>query len=99
MNFCLNVFGKTCLVTVTPREVLDANILVWVLGALLKRGHVLPVLPVLRPEVVGVEATTNQAGNDSTFIKLVSAIEFIPEVCFNGERTRWTICARGLGKH
>jgi hypothetical protein len=27
---------------------------------------VLPVLPVLIPEVVGVEAATDQAGNDST---------------------------------
>jgi hypothetical protein len=33
-------------------------------GAFLERGHVLPVLPVLGPEVVGIETATNQAGND-----------------------------------
>ena len=57
--------GKTHLVTVTPWVVLHTDVLVGVLGALLKRRHVLPVLPVLGPEVVGVDATTDQAGNDS----------------------------------
>lgn len=58
--------GKTHLVTVAKREVLDADVLVGVLGALLKRGHVIPVLPVLIPEVVSVDATANQAGDNST---------------------------------
>lgn len=58
--------GKTHLVTVAKGEVLHADILVGVLGALLERGHVLPVLPVLIPEVVSVDATANQAGDNST---------------------------------
>ena len=70
----------TYLVTVSPREVLDTNVLVGVLGALLKRRHVLPVLPVLGPEVVGVEATTNQTGDDSTVSQLVSVIQLKAKV-------------------
>ena len=57
---------ETHLVAVAPGEVLDADVLVGVLGALLERGHVLPVLPVLVPEVVSVDATANQAGDNST---------------------------------
>lgn len=65
----IHVNAGTCtyLVTVTPGEVLGADILVGVFGTLLKRGHVVPVLPVLVPQVVGVDATTDEAGNNSTF--------------------------------
>lgn len=56
---------ETHLVTITPGVVLGTDVLVGVLGALLKRRHVVPVLPVLIPQVVGIEAATNQAGNDS----------------------------------
>lgn len=63
------VTGKTHLVTVTEGVVLHADVLVGVLGTLLERGHVLPVLPVLLPEVVGVDATANQAGDDGTALQ------------------------------
>ena len=53
------------LVTIAPGVVLGTDVLVGVLGTLLQRGHVAPVLPVLGPQVVGVQATTNEAGNDS----------------------------------
>jgi hypothetical protein len=56
---------ETNLVTISPGEVLAADVLVGVLGTLLERGHVVPVLPVLVPQVVGVQATANQAGDDS----------------------------------
>jgi hypothetical protein len=72
----------TYLVTVSEGEVLDTDVLVRVLGALLKRGHVGPVLPVLSPEVVSVEATANQAGNNGAVNQLVSLGElqskFVP---------------------
>jgi hypothetical protein len=54
----------THLVTVAPGVVLHADVLVGVLGALLERGHVLPVLPVLGPKAVGVETAADQAGDD-----------------------------------
>jgi len=44
------------LVTIAPREVAGADVLEGVLDALLQRGHVRPVLPMLSPEVVSVEA-------------------------------------------
>lgn len=53
------------LVAIAPRVVLGADVLVGVLDALLQGGHVLPVLPVLGPEVVGVEACEQEAGEDS----------------------------------
>lgn len=63
--------GVTYLIAVSPREVLHADVLVRVLGTLLKRGHVFPVFPVLVPEVVGVETTTNQARNHGTIQVLI----------------------------
>lgn len=51
------------LVAVAPGEVLGANVLVGVLGALLQRRHVAPVLPVLVPEPVGVPASKAKGGD------------------------------------
>lgn len=56
---------ETHLVTISPGEVLAADVLVGVLSTLLQRGHVVPVLPVLVPQVVGVQTTANEAGDDS----------------------------------
>lgn len=53
------------LVTVTPLEVLGANVLVGVLGALLQRRHVAPVLPMLRPQPVGVGTRKSHARNNT----------------------------------
>lgn len=53
-------------VAITPGEVLDTDVLVGVLDTLLQRGHVLPVLPVLHPEVVGIEAGESQDGDHGT---------------------------------
>lgn len=59
------VAGTTYLVTIAPGEVAGANVLVGVLGALLKRWHVRPVLPMLVPEGVGVEAGQEEGGGDA----------------------------------
>lgn len=60
----------THLVTVTPLVVLGADVLVRVLGALLQRGHVRPVLPMSIPQVIGVGPGEREAGTDaaSTFV-------------------------------
>jgi hypothetical protein len=58
------------LVTISPREVLGADVLVGVFDTLLERGHMRPVLPMLVPQVVSVEATTDQDGNDGAGVKL-----------------------------
>ncbi len=52
------------LVAVAPRVVLDAHILVGVLDALLQRRQVAPVLPVLVPEVVRIDASRHE-GRDN----------------------------------
>ncbi len=52
------------LVTVSPEEVLGADVLVGVLSALLKWLHVGPVLPMLVPEDVGVSSGDDQAWGD-----------------------------------
>ena len=52
------------LVTVTPEEVLGADVLVGELGLLLLRGLVGLVLPVLEPETVGVDTGDDDGGND-----------------------------------
>ena len=56
---------KTYLVAVAPRVVAGADVLVGVLGTLLEGGHVRPVLPMLVPEVVGVEAGEDKGGGDA----------------------------------
>lgn len=58
----------THLVTISPWEVLAANVLVRVLDALLKWRHVVPVLPVLSPQIVGIDASEDEARDDSTAI-------------------------------
>lgn len=60
-----DVAGASYLVTIAPGEVAGANVLVGVLSALLKRGHVRPVLPMLVPEGVGVEAGQEEGGGDA----------------------------------
>lgn len=52
------------LVTITPEEVLGAEVLVGVLGALLKRGRVGLVLPVLAPQPIGVGGRDGESGKD-----------------------------------
>lgn len=52
------------LVAVTPEEVLGADVLVRVLGALLERREVRPVLPMLIPKVVGVDRGQSESGDD-----------------------------------
>jgi hypothetical protein len=62
------IVERTDLITISPRVVLGADVLVGVFHTLFQRGHVLPVLPMLVPEVVSIKATTDQAGNDGTGI-------------------------------
>ena len=54
------------LVSVSPEEVLGADILVWVLRAFLQWLSVSPVFPMLVPEVVGVDTGNDQAWDHST---------------------------------
>lgn len=51
------------LVAVAPGEVLGAHVLVGVLDPLLQRRQVLPVLPVLVPQVPRVDAAQDQGGD------------------------------------
>jgi hypothetical protein len=52
------------LVAIAPEKVLGANILVRILGPLFQRRHMLPVLPMLVPQIVGVEAGDGEGGDD-----------------------------------
>lgn len=51
------------LVSIAPGEVAGANVLVGVLDALLERGEVGPVLPMLVVEVVGIGAGEDEGGD------------------------------------
>ena len=51
------------LVSITPEVVLGADVLVWVLGSLLQRLHVLPMRPMLVPQVVRIDAGDYQSWN------------------------------------
>jgi hypothetical protein len=54
----------TYLVSVSPEEVLGADVHERVFGALLERGHVGDVLPVVVPQTPGVDAGNAEGGND-----------------------------------
>lgn len=54
------------LVTITPLEILGANVLVRVFSALLQRGQVAPVLPVLLPENPSVTTSQSEGRYDAT---------------------------------
>lgn len=59
---------KTNLISVSPKVILGSDVLIRVLGALLKRGLVLPVLPMFTPEVVGIDGCDDEGrGNDTVF--------------------------------
>lgn len=53
------------LVTVSPGEVLGPDVLVGILDALLEGREVAPVLPMLVPEVIGVQAGEEDARRDT----------------------------------
>lgn len=61
---------KAYLVSVSPEEVLDSHVLIWVLGALLKRRQVFPMSPMLVPEVVCVDAGDDE-GWDGHAVKVI----------------------------
>lgn len=61
------------LVTVAPLVVLGADVLEGVLDALLEGRHVRPVLPMLSPEVVGVQAGEEEGRGDGAVGKAVLA--------------------------
>jgi len=68
----------TYLVSITPGEVLSPDVLVRVLDALLERGHVRPMLPMLVPEVVGVEAGEDDGGGDTAVFGFVVSGVVLP---------------------
>jgi len=51
------------LVAITPEVVLNPDILIWVLWALLQWEFMLPVLPMFIPKVVSVDTGKNEARN------------------------------------
>jgi hypothetical protein len=50
------VIPKQRLITISPKEIPGADVLVRILDAFFQWGHVFPVLPMLVPEVPGVDA-------------------------------------------
>jgi len=54
----------TDLVTISPKEVPRPYVLIWILNPLLQRRQVLPMLPMLPPQIPGIDAAEDEAGND-----------------------------------
>lgn len=73
------------LVTIAPLVVLGPDILVWVLDALLQGRQVLPVLPVLVPEDVCVNAGSGDAYRDAAIADvLVNLVQLVFAVRSDG---------------
>lgn len=64
ISLIVSIEQQTHLVTISPLVVLGANVLVGVLGSLLQRRQVVPVVPMLVPQVVGVGTGEAKGGND-----------------------------------
>lgn len=62
---------RTDLVTISPEVVLGPNVLVSILDTILESRLMLPVFPMLIPEVVSVDRCNNQSGRDNTVSDLV----------------------------
>jgi hypothetical protein len=71
---------STHLVTIAPLEVLGANVLVGILGALWQRRKMAPVLPVLTPQPVGVGSSDSKGRDDGAFdfVSLLQPIQTNP---------------------
>lgn len=56
----------TDLVPISPEEVLRSEVLVWVFNALFQRRQMLPMFPMLVPQIPGVDASENEARDNDT---------------------------------
>lgn len=75
----------TDLVTIAPRIVAGADVLIGVLNTLLERRQVRPVLPVLVPEVVCIKAGKEKGrGDDAGWARLLVRGLLCQVVCFFG---------------
>lgn len=73
----------TDLVTIAPRIVAGADVLIGVLNTLLERRQVRPVLPVLVPEVVCIKAGKEKGrGDDAGWARLLVRGLLCQVVCF-----------------
>ena len=59
----------TDLITIAPGKFLCSDVLVRVLHPLLQRWQMFPVLPMLTPEIVGIDTGDNQTGNGDTVLR------------------------------
>ena len=84
--------ARTHLVTISPEVVLGPDVLVGVLGLVLKSGAVGDVLPVLGPEPVGVDTGEDDGWDHNAICLLVSVVR--DQVLVG--HTRWKACARCL---
>lgn len=87
-----NQENHTYLVTVSPEVVLRPDVLVRILDALLKRGLVGPMLPMLIPQPPGIDTTENERRNHN-----VDA-EFAPEICAKGSRGQLSSIAESYSR-
>lgn len=54
------------LVTVSPEEILHPDVLIWVFDTVFQRRQMFPMLPMLIPQVPGIDRPEDQArGNDT----------------------------------
>lgn len=80
MQFNSTVGRTTHLITITPLEVLGADVLVGVLSALWQRGKMAPVLPVFVPQPVRIGSSDNKCRDNaaSVLLALSSSIRTSP---------------------
>lgn len=88
------VIPEKSLISVTPEEVPRSDVLVWVFDSLFQGREVAPVLPMLVPEVPGVNAAKDQARDDDAMAVSVQCCRL--QMFEVGGCTILTIFARDL---
>ena len=58
------IIPESRLIPISPKEVLRPDVLIRILDSLFQGREMAPVLPMLAPQVVGVDAAEDQAGDD-----------------------------------
>ena len=66
------------LVSIPPEEVLCPDVLVWVFDSFLQGWEMAPVFPMLIPEVLGVDTSKDETGDNHAVVLLVSWEVFSP---------------------
>lgn len=85
--------SQQCFVPIAPKVILGPDILVRILDSLVQWGEMLPVLPMLVPEVIRVQRCQYQSWNTHAVSPCESLLRAEDEGVGRQQPTIWTVSA------